>query len=410
MAEQVDVVVVGAGLAGLIAAERLERADLSVVVLEAADAAGGRVRTDRRDGLLLDRGFQLLNPAYPEVGRVLDLPALDLASFGAGVAVRDGARLSILADPRREPARIAATIRASGSVVRKAAVARWFAESGFLPAARLRARTDRSLAAELARRHLAGSTDPIDAAIHSFLSGVLADDDLSRSARMATFLVRAFVRGTPALPAAGMQAIPDQLAGRLRPDTLHLRTAARRIHGTTVDTDSGAFEAAAIVVATDAASAAELLSRPTAKMNSLTTYYHLIDRLPANPTYLHVDATRSGPVVNTAAVSAVAKSYAPSGKTLVASTVLGRGGDDQEPVVRAHAARILDVGSEAWTYVASYPIEHALPAHPPGQSFRQPVSLGDGLFVAGDHRDTPSIQGAMVSGRRTAAAVISNLR
>jgi phytoene dehydrogenase-like protein len=410
MPEQVDVVVVGAGLAGLVAAERLERAGLAVAVLEAADAVGGRVRTDRRDGLLLDRGFQLLNPAYPEVGRVLDLPALDLSSFAAGVAMRNGSRLSILADPRREPTQIAATLRAGGSVIRKAQVARWFAEAGFLPPTRLRARTDRALAAELASRHLAGSADPINAAIHAFLSGVLADEDLASSARMATFLVRAFVRGTPALPAAGMQAIPDQLAARLRPDSLRLGTAARRIRGTTVETDNGAFEAAAVVVATDAARAAELLSRPTAKTNSLTTYYHLVDRLPAHATYLHVDASRSGPVVNTAAVSAVAESYAPSGTTLLASTILGRGGEDQEAAVRAHAARILGLAPKTWTYVACYPIEHALPAHQSGQSLRQPVVLGDGLFVAGDHRDTPSIQGAMVSGRRTADAVISHLR
>ena len=77
-----DVVVIGAGLAGLRCAERLAGAGLHVVVLDAADAMGGRQRTDEVDGLLLDRGFQVLNPAYPAVRRWVDLDALDLRPSG----------------------------------------------------------------------------------------------------------------------------------------------------------------------------------------------------------------------------------------------------------------------------------------------------------------------------------------
>jgi phytoene dehydrogenase-like protein len=405
MADHVDVVVVGAGLAGLAAAGRIERAGFAVTVLEASDAPGGRVRADHRDGLLLDRGFQLLNPAYPEVPKVLDLSALGLSSFAAGVAVRNGTSLSVLADPRREPRRIVATLLAPGSLLRKAAVARWFGEVGALPTWRLRARPDRTVAAELARRGLGDSTDPLAGAIHAFLSGVLAEDDLSSSARMATFLVRAFVRGTPGLPVGGMQAVPEQLAARLRPGSVRLGTAVRRLRGTTVETEAGTIEGSAVIVATDAVCAAELLGGSFPAMKGLTTYYHLVDRPPSESRYLHVDAERKGPVVNTAAVSAVAASYAPIGKTLIASTVLGVRGDDLEPTVREHAARILGSAPAGWDYVASYPVSHALPVHRPGQPLRQSVTIGDGVFIAGDHRDTPSIQGALVSGRRAADAV-----
>jgi phytoene dehydrogenase-like protein len=410
VADHVDVIVVGAGLAGLAAAGRLERSGLAVTVLEASDAPGGRIRTDRREGLLLDRGFQLLNPAYPEARKVLDLPALGLCSFGAGVAVRNGSSLSVLGDPLRDPRRIAATLRAPGSMLAKAAVARWFAEAGALPAWLLRARSDRTVAAELARRGLAGSADPIAGAIRAFMAGVLAEDDFSSSARMATFLVRAFVRGKPGLPVAGMQAVPEQLAARLHPGSLRLGTAARRLRGTRVETDAGTIEGAALIVATDAVCAAELLGGSVPAMKGLTTYYHLIDRRPREPRYLHVDAARNGPVVNTAAVSAVAASYAPIGKTLIASTVLGARGDDLEPTVREHAARIFGCSPADWAYVASYPVPHALPAHRPGQPLRRTVALGDGIFIAGDHRDTPSIQGALVSGRRAADAVRAHLQ
>ena len=67
-----DVVVVGAGLAGLACARELTSAGLVVRVVEAADAVGGRVRTDHVDGYTLDHGFQVLNTAYPELRRMIN--------------------------------------------------------------------------------------------------------------------------------------------------------------------------------------------------------------------------------------------------------------------------------------------------------------------------------------------------
>ena len=85
MADSVDAIVVGAGLAGLSAARQLAIHGVDVIVLESSNDVGGRVRTDRFDGLQLDRGFQLFNPSYPEAARVLDYEALDLKPFVPGV-------------------------------------------------------------------------------------------------------------------------------------------------------------------------------------------------------------------------------------------------------------------------------------------------------------------------------------
>jgi len=96
-----DVVVVGGGLAGLVAARRLSGAGLDVHLLEASDGVGGRVRTDVVDGWRLDRGFQVLNTGYPALAREVDLTALDLRELTRGALVhRDGVRRR-LADPRR---------------------------------------------------------------------------------------------------------------------------------------------------------------------------------------------------------------------------------------------------------------------------------------------------------------------
>jgi hypothetical protein len=140
-------------------------------------------------------------------------------------------------------------------------------------------------------------------------------------------------------------------------------------------------------------------------MRALPTYYHRTNQAPTNRRLLHLDGDRNGGrVINTAVVSNVAPRYAPPGIALIASTVLCHH-DGLESPVRGHAARIHGVDPQHWEHVAMYPISAALPAMPAGQALRQPVDLGDGIFVAGDHRDTPSIQGALASGHRAAQAI-----
>jgi predicted NAD/FAD-dependent oxidoreductase len=67
------------------------------------------------------------------------------------------------------------------------------------------------------------------------------------------------------------------------------------------------------------------------------------------------------------------------------------------------------VPTRDWELIASYPIPYALPAMPVPFELRRPVRTAQGIYVAGDHRDTSSIQGALVSGRRAAHALLTDL-
>jgi phytoene dehydrogenase-like protein len=401
---RVDVVVVGAGLAGLAAARRLtERAsDLDVAVLEASDGPGGRVRTDRVDGLLLDRGFQQFNAAYPEIPRVLDVGALDVRPFQPGALVRLGGRRVTLGDPLRWPASLPSDLTAPlGSLRGRAAFVRYAAEAGYLPAGRLKRAADRPLAEELARRGV--SERIVDGVLRPFLAGVLAEDELSTSRRFADLLLRSFVRGTPGLPAGGIGTMSEQLAEGL-PISYGVR--ALSVGRGEVGTDAGTVRARAVVVAADPVTGCRLAGLPEPRMKALTTFYHRSAEPPTRTRLIHLDGDRRGPVVNTAVVSNTAPTYA-AGGALIASTVLGTASDpDTEKAVRRQAGELYGVDAAGWEDVTCYVIPGALPVMAPPLSLRQPVALGEGRFVAGDHRDTASFQGALVSGRRAADSVL----
>jgi phytoene dehydrogenase-like protein len=412
--EQHDVVVVGAGLAGLCAALHLVTAGLDVVVHEAAPHVGGRVATDEVDGFLLDRGFQLHNPAYPEARRMLDHEALELQTFRAGVVVAHGGRRHRVGDPRREPGWVLSSLTAPvGTPNAKARLAALAVGNAVRRPATLIDAPDLSAAEHFTRLGIRGPV--LDRLLRPFLAGVLGEADLATSRRFVDLVLRSFVLGTPAVPRDGMRAIPEQLAARLPAGVVRCSSAVRRVRAGEVSLDDRTLRARAVVVATDAAAAGTLLPWVTVPdPNALTTVYHAVDGTPAevglpSEPVLHVDGDGRGPVVNTCVISAVNPRYAPAGSTLISSTVLGDV-PDAERTVRKHCRVIYGVDTAQWRHVRTYALPQALPRMLPPLDLRRPVVVGDGLFVCGDHRDTSSIQGAMVSGRRAASAVLRNLR
>jgi phytoene dehydrogenase-like protein len=441
-----DVAIVGAGLAGLAAATLLAEQGLEVVVWEAADDVGGRVRTDLVDGFLLDRGFQVLLPSYPEVRRRIDLPALRPRAFVRGLLVRDGVRSVLLGDPSGAPDALA------GLVPGRALGLRDLARLGALTArdrlarpAALVAGPERATRADLLARGV--SARAVDGVLAPLLRGVFLEEELATSARFFHLVWRAFAAAAPVLPAEGMAALPRQLAARLRPGTVRTGCPADIVtSGGVRSRDGESLRARAVVVATDATTAARLvpgIAEPA--WHGVTTYYFAADESPLRRGVLvvegHVDprrltrhagpAARSGPVVNTVVLSEVAPSYAPAGRALIAASVLGVPEDDPagaaalgdgpwgegpwgegpwgERVVRAHLSTLYGTDTRGWELLARYPVARALPAMTSPHVLRRPVRTEHGVYVCGDHRDTSSIQGALFSGRRAADAVLADL-
>ena len=413
-----DVVVVGAGLAGLAAARILSIAGRDVHIIESSDDIGGRVRTDVVDGLLLDRGFQLYNPSYDEGKRILDLDALNLKPLTAGVVVAHGDQHFHLGNPLKNPRSIGDSLTAPlGSFAQRLRFALYALRTSLSP-------TDFTAIDQStgAFSRFAFGDDFTEQVLQPFLAGVFLEDELATSKRFLDTVLKSFVRGVPGVPAQGMQAIPIQLAAQLPAEAIHLNTAVTRIAPGLVSTTQGDIATRAIVLATDAPAARGLLPKlVTPQSRSVTTWYHLADCQPdeltsGNGTLVvdaeryargHADPTR--PLVNTVAISNAAPTYASGNRVLISSTALGEHSDaHSEKLVRLHLERLYGVNSQTWTLVATYPIRHALPVMLPPHAPADKSLLGDGLYLAGDYRDVSSINGAFHSGRRAANEVLAN--
>ncbi|WBB67006.1 NAD(P)/FAD-dependent oxidoreductase [Micromonospora sp. WMMD812] len=410
MPAETDVVIIGGGLAGLAAARRLHRAGTPWRLLEAGGRLGGRVATDAVDGYLLDRGFQVLNTAYPRLGTLLDVDRLELGTFTSGVLVRRDDRLVRLVNPLREPTGGPRTALAGvGSLRDRLRLAGLAAGCATLPAGRLLAAPETT--SEVALRRAGLSDAIIEELIRPFLSGVFIDRELETSSRVLAMVLRSFARGRIGLPAEGMAALPRAIAAPLPADLIDLDTPVAEVAPGRVRTQAGDLRCRAVVVAVDPPAATTLLpGLPTVRMHSYTTYYHSTGTAPLDEPILLVDGDRRELVANTVVVSHAAPTYAPDGRHLVATSVVGPT-PPPEPTVRAELARLYGRSTADWTHLTTVRVPAALPAAPPPQGrLRKPVALGDGLFVAGDHRASPSIQGALASGWRAAGAVLAQLR
>jgi phytoene dehydrogenase-like protein len=406
-----DVIVIGAGLAGLRAAGRLAAAGRDVVVLEAADRVGGRQRTDAVDGFLLDRGFQVLNPAYPAVRRWVDVDALDLRRFPVGVRVRRDRTTAVLAHPLRHPALLPAMLR--GGMLRPrelTALARWAGPTLLAPQRTVR-RPDRALRAGWNRTGFHGALRT--EVLEPFLAGVLADDTGATSDAFVRLLVRMFVLGAPGLPAGGIETLPRQLAAtaqvrgadvRVGHRVDRIRSDAAAVHVDVAGADP--ITARAVLVAVGPESVSDLLDVPRPATRGLQTWWFATDAGAPASALLSVDGRRRGPVVNTVVMSRTAPAYAPRGRHLVEATCLLPGAAT-EAEVRQHLARIWDADTRSWELLRRDDLPDALPAQPAPLRSRSPARAFERVYVAGDHRDTASIQGALVSGDRVARALLA---
>ncbi|MDX2811749.1 NAD(P)/FAD-dependent oxidoreductase [Streptomyces sp. PA03-5A] len=399
---------IGAGLAGLSAAHHLTGAGLTVTVLEAEDRVGGRMATEKVDGFLLDRGPQLLSTSYPELRRTAVLRGLQLRPLSPGVLVRAAGRGYRVGDPRGALAAARAPI---GSPLDKARLRAALNRLADAPVERLLDRPETTAAAALASRGFAPRT--VDGYLRPLLSALLCDPDLTTSSRVADLVLRGFALGRTCLPAGGAVTVPQALVAALPPGTVctGVRAVAAATNG--VRTAGGdEIPCRAVVVATGARAAAGLLpGLRVPAFHGVTVLHHAAPAAPLKQPALVLDADRRGPVSHTFPASLVDPSRAPVGRALVTSVLLGRAAAPvpDDIAVRTHLAELYGTSTAAWELLAVHHDAEALPAMTAPHDLRRPVRILQGLYVCGDHRDTSTVQGALLSGRRAAQRLLRDV-
>src|SRR5260370_11960286 len=323
MSSSPDVLIVGAGLAGLCCARELQAKGVSFQILEASDGIGGRVRTDEVDGFLLDRGFQVLFTAYPEAKLCLDYSRLDLNPFFPGILSWYAGRMNKLLDPWRMPGAWKEAVQSAfGTLADKLRIARLRSRLRRTSIEEIFRRPERSTKEALASEGF--SNEMIHHFFRPFLGGILLDGELKSSSRMSEFVLKMMSEGDASLPAGGMGAIPTQLSEKFPAATVRLNTRVEALHENELNLAGGeTLRARATVIAAEGPSAAHLVGEVEPASRSVTCFYFAADESPVAEPILLLNGDGAGPINNFAVVSLVAPTYAPAGKHLVSVSVFG---------------------------------------------------------------------------------------
>ena len=425
MDRQRHIVIVGAGMAGLTCARVLHDAGHRVTILEAGDAVGGRVRTDLVDGFQLDRGFQVHLAAYPEARRFLDHDALDLRYFDAGAYIHrtDVEGVTSLHDVRRHPTELFSTaFSAAATFGDQLRLVRLWAD---LKRATPESLLERPQVTTIDRLRAAGLSDRvIESFFRPFFGGVLLDATLSATSRAFEFAFRMFADGPAAVPARGMGAIPRQLADALPAGSIRLRTRVVAIEGQAAIAEGGQrVDADAVVIATEGDAAADLsrgaILAPKTWNGSTTLWFvaatgRCAQSLYARPILLICERGQ-GPINNLVSLSDCAREYAPPGQNLICVNCIGADRGDETVLLNKvldHLRLLFGDDVDSWRLLRVDRTPRSLP----DQSLEakavihKPVRVRDGLYVAGDHVDASSLNGAMCAGRRAAEAIVEDAR
>lgn len=408
--EEEKIYIIGAGLSGLIAALELEKSGFSPIILESTDGVGGRMKTDEVDGFLLDRGFQVLNTAYPEAKKYLDFQALRLKTLDPGAVIFEGKNSYIITDPMRNPLKIVGMAFSKvGSFLDKVKM--------FTLTQELKKKTNEAIFNEPSipthqyLKEYGFSDQIIDNFFKPFFRGIFLEKHLNTSSRMFEFVFKMFALGNAAVPEKGMGEIPAMIRRQLGKTQIYFNTSVEKVEGKTIHLSNGEIlEADRIIIAVQPDKVMKQLQGQFAPSHKvINLYFSTLKSFLARP-MIGLIPGDNHLVNNIVYMDDVSKAYASNGRSLLSVSVLDSALGEKELIktVQAELESISGIKAEYFKFVKSYHIPYALP-NLDDLKYSVPFTeckITDHVYLAGDYLLNGSINAAMTSGRTAAEAVV----
>ncbi|MFD3292296.1 NAD(P)/FAD-dependent oxidoreductase [Aquirufa sp. KTFRIE-69F] len=382
------ILIIGAGIAGLQAANILHQNGRDFILFEKQAKVGGRVSSFEKDGFILDRGFQVLQTSYPEVQRSLDLTALNLHFFESGAMMKD----QLFFNPLRRPFELfSSDILTFKDVFSLARI--WFRLQGDVPALDNNKQTTQ----ELIESYTFSDRFKNEFLI-PFFQGVFLQETLTQPASLFFYYLQQFLYGNAAIPTGGMQAIPDQMASSLPTDKLKLNQEIVAISPTTITLKSGEIiKGEAVILAVDLPVAAKILGLQTPETLASRTFYFSAKKTEREPALLRLVGEQH--LLHFTCLTDVNPVLAPTGKALYSATSLQVSTEKDVKLALEKQLPGLKL-----TLIESFDIPHSLQKV---DTYEAVKNAANGIVLAGDYLEFPSLQGALHSGRKAAEEILA---
>ncbi|EDP97527.1 FAD-dependent oxidoreductase [Kordia algicida OT-1] len=409
--EAYKIYIIGAGVSGLVAAKTLEKYGYHPVIIEATDRAGGRLKTDIVNGYQLDHGFQVLLTAYPSAKENLDYDALDLQTFLPGATIFTNGNQKTLGDPLRNLSLLLPTLFSGiGNFSDKLKILRLNKRLKQQSLAEIFDQPETTTLTYL--RQLGFSEDMIAKFFRPFFSGIFLEPNLETSSRMFDFVYKMFGEGFAALPKAGIEAIPKQLATQLKQTKFYFNTRVDKVEDGKITLNNGdVLESHFTIVATEASPLiSNLKSQETSWKSCDTLYFETPKRTISKP-LIGLVADESLLVNNIFYHHSLAIASKGTQELLSVTVVKDHNLSEEFLIKKVQEELKTYCDIESCTFLKRYQIPKALPNL---QNLQYAVSLTETrltnqVFLAGDVQLNGSLNAAMSVGSTAAHGVVEAL-
>ena len=401
-----SIVIVGGGIAGLQAAHILQNKGLDFILIEKSMSLGGRVQSEEFQGYILDHGFQVLQTAYPEVQRSLQISKWDLSYFQSGAYVWQDGKFKPFLNPLKSPLLFLKNIDSAGATIFDFFKLAWIwlkTQGSISPI-----NSDPESTSELISRYRFSEKFQCNF-LRPFFAGIFLDDQLSPPATLFFYYMKQFLEGKAALPKQGMGAIALDLASGIPKEKIMTGVWVTEIKGKSLLLNNGdtvLFDQ--LILATDPKQACELLKIDfplQAHFGSKTFYFSMDKKLETPLPLIHLMPLHSSPLLHFSCLSQVNPALAPEGKHLISATSLQINLTDKE--VAEELARVLDLSPNDFIFLKSFSIPHSLYKLGCFAEVCQKAEAKN-IMLAGDYTLFPSLQAALSSGRKAAEKIVAS--